>query len=170
MTGRIVWWVLFFCWDIQMVASELKHGSILPLWWWCDVCVWRGFLAVDFKSAAPLRCCHGTMDQNLWGMCPGRCCVFVAKNEGRSEGKRGSTTSKVYLIKWWGECILHMFWTKPVTYIFFFFNFRYKTVSAPGISNILLNSYILFSPHSVGWVKVTLVGLGAPRSVSTDLD
>lgn len=108
-------------------------------------------------------------------MCQGRCCVFVAKNEGRSEGKRGSTTSKVYLIKLLGECILHMFWTKPVTYIpvvffFLFLNFRYKTVSTPGISNILLNSYILFSSHSVCWVQVPLVGLGAPRSVSTDLD
>lgn len=125
MTGRIVWWVLIFCWDIQMVASEFKHGSILPLQWWCNVCVCvGGFLAVDFKSAAPLRCCYGTIDQSLWGMCQGRCCVFVAKNEGRSEGKRGSTTSKVYLIKLLGECILHMFWTKPVTYIpvvFFFF-------------------------------------------------
>lgn len=50
-----------------MVASEFKHGSILPLQWWCNVCVCGGggFLAVDFKSAAPLRRCYGTMDQSL---------------------------------------------------------------------------------------------------------
>ncbi len=58
-------------WDV--VEREIHIMDVLPT-----------------KSAATVWCYHVNMDQTIWGMFPTPCWIYATKNQGSSEGKKGS--------------------------------------------------------------------------------